>query len=95
VSFSQVLLPLFFAAASAGYLGAPAVATYAAAPAVPTYAAAPAVVKTAVAAPLATSYANTYKVSVRTPVVAAAAPLAYTAPAVAAPLAYGATTLIH
>jgi hypothetical protein len=81
-SSPQVLLPLFFAAVSAGYLGAPAIATYA-------------------AAPVATSYANTYKVSVKAPVLAAAAPVAYAAPltyaapAVAAPIAYGAPTLFH
>ncbi|KAJ8890939.1 hypothetical protein PR048_010448 [Dryococelus australis] len=75
--YKLVILPLLFAAVSAGYLGAPAVATYAA-PAVAAYAA-PAVVAShapVVAAPAAVSYANTYK--------APPARLAYAAPAVAA-----------
>lgn len=94
----QVLLPLFFAAASAGYLGAPAVATYAAAPvavAAPLAVASPLAVKAI--APVATSYANIHKVDIATPVVKTVAapvaihgaPVAYAAPAAyAAPLAY-------
>jgi hypothetical protein len=100
----QVLLPLFFAVASAGYLGAPAVATYAAAPvavAAPLAVASPVAVKAV--APVATSYANIHKIDIATPVVKTvaapvavhAAPVAYAAPAVvkaplavAAPLAY-------
>lgn len=102
--FLQCIFSILVAAASAGYLGAPyglhapaVVAAHApvayAAPAPVAYAA-PAPVAYAApvvkaVAPVATSYANTYKVSVRAPV-AYAAPVAavHAAPAVVAAPAY-------
>ena len=94
--FKLCIFSILVAAASAGYLGAPyglhapaVVAAHApvayAAPAPVAYAAP--VVKAV--APVATSYANTYKVSVRAPV-AYAAPVAavHAAPAVVAAPAY-------
>uniref|UniRef100_A0A182NJV2 Uncharacterized protein n=1 Tax=Anopheles dirus TaxID=7168 RepID=A0A182NJV2_9DIPT len=123
--FKLLALPLFFAAVSAGYLGAPlaySAPAYAHAPLAAAYHAPLAyhspVVKTVAApvayaapayhaaplvkavAPVATSYANTYKVSVKAPVAYAApavvshAPVAYAAPAYAAP-AYAAPAYAH
>nr|CAD7262899.1 unnamed protein product [Timema shepardi] len=92
---SQVILSLAVAAVSAGYLGGPAVATYGAAPlayAAPAYASYAAPVHAV--APVATSYANTYKAPpARLAYAAAPAYASYAAPAVVkavSPLAYAA-----
>nr|CAD7414679.1 unnamed protein product [Timema cristinae] len=93
--YKLVILSLAVAAVSAGYLGGPAVATYGAAPlayAAPAYASYATPVHAV--APVATSYANTYKAPpARLAYAAAPAYASYAAPAVVkavSPLAYAA-----